>query len=82
MLVDITAVVASERKLQEKDHMYRTLLKSSKQGVLIHQNFKTFDGHNQAWVEMQGAKSIGASPCYEFGHLYYSTRQSYQRSKA
>ncbi|WP_133152749.1 PAS domain-containing protein, partial [Vibrio sp. 10N.261.52.A1] len=57
MLVDITAVVASERKLQEKDHMYRTLLKSSKQGVLIHQNFKPLMV-NQAWVEMQGAKSI------------------------
>ncbi|EDK26757.1 sensory transduction/ GGDEF family protein [Vibrionales bacterium SWAT-3] len=57
MIIDITSVVASERKHQEKDHMYRTLLKSSKQGVLIHQNFKPLMV-NQAWVEMQGADSI------------------------
>lgn len=57
MLIDITSVVESERKHQEKDHMYRTLLKSSKQGILIHQNFKPLMV-NQAWVEMQGAESI------------------------
>lgn len=59
MIIDITSVVASERKHQEKDRMYRTLLNSSKQGVLVHQNFKPLMV-NQAWVEMQGAKSIEA----------------------
>ena len=57
MIIDITSVIASERKHQEKDQMYRTLLESSKQGVLIHQNFKPLMV-NQAWVEMQGADSI------------------------
>ncbi|MBY7731473.1 sensor domain-containing diguanylate cyclase [Vibrio splendidus] len=57
MIIDITSVVASERKHQAQDRMYRALLNSSKQGVLIHRNFKPLMV-NQAWVEMQGAKSI------------------------
>ncbi|MEZ8723226.1 diguanylate cyclase [Vibrio pomeroyi] len=57
MLIDITSVIAAERRHKEKDQMYRALLNSSKQGVLVHRNFKPLMV-NQAWVEMLGAKSI------------------------
>lgn len=56
-LIDITQVVEGERKRNETDRMYRELLCTSKQGILIHRNFKPLMV-NQAWVEQQGAASI------------------------
>ena len=56
-LIDITQVVEGERKRNETDRMYRELLCTSKQGILIHRNFKPLMV-NQAWVEQQGATSI------------------------
>ncbi|MCZ8498965.1 hypothetical protein O9929_16845 [Vibrio lentus] len=52
-------MVEGERKRRgETDRMYRELLCTSKQGILIHRNFKPLMV-NQAWVEQQGATSIG-----------------------
>ncbi|WP_261885814.1 sensor domain-containing diguanylate cyclase [Vibrio pomeroyi] len=57
MIIDITPVIAAERHNQEKDQMYQSLLNSSKQGILVHRNFKPLMV-NQAWVDLQGAKSV------------------------
>ncbi len=56
-IIDITSVVEAQRQRHETDRMYRKLLSTSKQGILIHRNFKPLMV-NQAWVEQQGAKSI------------------------
>ncbi|MFS1417782.1 diguanylate cyclase [Vibrio splendidus] len=56
-IIDITSVVEAQRKRNETDRMYRKLLNTSKQGILIHRNFKPLMV-NQAWVEQQGADSI------------------------
>lgn len=56
-LIDITLVVEAERKRHENDRMYRRLLNTSKQGILIHRNFKPLMV-NQTWVDQQGAESV------------------------
>ena len=56
-IIDITSVVEAQRKRNETDRMYRKLLSTSKQGILIHRNFKPLMV-NQTWVEQQGAGSI------------------------
>ncbi|UPR30212.1 GGDEF domain-containing protein [Vibrio crassostreae] len=56
-VIDITSMLEAQRKRHETDLMYRKLLSTSKQGILIHRNFKPLMV-NQAWVEQQGAESI------------------------
>ncbi len=56
-IIDITSVVETQRKRNETDRMYRKLLSTSKQGILIHRNFKPLMV-NRIWVEQQGAGSI------------------------
>ncbi|MEZ9764304.1 diguanylate cyclase [Vibrio splendidus] len=56
-IIDITSVVEDQRKSNETDRMYRKLLSTSKQGILIHRSFRPIMV-NQTWVEQQGADSI------------------------
>ncbi|MEZ9702438.1 diguanylate cyclase [Vibrio sp. 10N.261.46.E12] len=56
-IIDITSVVEAERKRHENDRMYLELLRTSKQGIIIHRNFKPLLV-NQSWVELTGAESI------------------------
>ncbi|PMM56365.1 sensor domain-containing diguanylate cyclase [Vibrio splendidus] len=56
-IIDITSVVEAERKRHENDRMYLELLRTSKQGIIIHKDFKPLLV-NQAWVEITGAESI------------------------
>lgn len=56
-VIDLSVVVEANRKLREKDQMFKRLIMDSGQGILIHRNFKPLMA-NQALVKTLRADSI------------------------
>ena len=56
-IIDLSIMVEANKKIREKDLMFKRLIMNSGQGILIHRDFKPLM-INQAWVEAMHGKSI------------------------
>lgn len=56
-IIDLTSTIEIERRSREQNRMYRDMIMTSAQGILVHRNFKPLMV-NESWVRMQGADSI------------------------
>lgn len=56
-VVDMTLIEKANQKIRDNERQYRELITTSKQGIMIHRNFKPLLV-NDAWVESYKADSI------------------------
>lgn len=56
-IVDLTSSIEIENKAKAQDDMYRDMIMTSGQGILVHRDFKPLMV-NESWVKIQGAESI------------------------
>jgi len=56
-IIDLSIMVEANKKIREKDLMFKRLIMNSGQGILVHKNFKPLM-INQAWVDAMHGESI------------------------